>query len=64
VCFALTAGDAATDALIEAANHSGQALFTRSVAGGRSIIRFSIGARLTEHRHVEAGWRLLQSLAG
>ena len=64
VCFALRAGDDATDALIEAANATGEALFTRSVVDGRSIVRFCVGGRTTERHHVEAGWRLLQSLAG
>jgi aromatic-L-amino-acid decarboxylase len=63
VCLARRTGDEATDALVEAANASGQALFTRSVVDGRSILRFCVGGRRTERRHVEAGWRLLQSLA-
>jgi aromatic-L-amino-acid/L-tryptophan decarboxylase len=63
LCIALRAGNAATDALIERANESGQALFTRTVLDGRVSLRFSIGARLTTEHHVEAGWKLLQSLA-
>jgi aromatic-L-amino-acid decarboxylase len=55
--------DARTDALIEAANASGDALFTRTVLDGRSVLRISIGARTTERRHVDAAWELLQSLA-
>ena len=57
------AADAATDALIEAANATGEVLFTRTVLDGRSVLRFSIGARATERRHVEAAWRLLTDLA-
>jgi aromatic-L-amino-acid decarboxylase len=53
------AANAATDALIEAANASGEALFTRTVLDGRSVLRVSIGARSTERHHVEAAWRLL-----
>jgi aromatic-L-amino-acid/L-tryptophan decarboxylase len=63
VCFAHRAGDEATDAMIASANATGDALFTRSVADGRSIVRFCIGGRTTERRHVEAGWALLQSAA-
>lgn len=63
VCFHHVEGDAATDALIEAANASGEALFTRTVLDGRSVLRFCVGARTTEARHVEAGWGLLQRLA-
>ena len=46
----------ATDALIEAANASGRALFTRTVLDGRSALRFSIGGRATQRDHVEAAW--------
>jgi aromatic-L-amino-acid decarboxylase len=59
----LLAGDAATDALVEAANATGSVLFTRTVLDGRVALRFSIGATATEWPHVEAGWRLLQRLA-
>jgi aromatic-L-amino-acid decarboxylase len=62
VCIRLTAGDAATDALIERANATGQALFTRTVLDGVVACRVSIGGRTTERRHVEAAWRLLQDL--
>lgn len=63
VCCRLRAGDAATDALISAANATGEALFTRTVLDGRVALRFSVGARRTERRHVRAGWELIQSLA-
>jgi aromatic-L-amino-acid decarboxylase len=56
-------GDVRTDALIDAANATGQALFTRTVLDGRSVLRMSIGGRATERRHVEAAWGLLRSRA-
>jgi aromatic-L-amino-acid/L-tryptophan decarboxylase len=59
----LRAGDAATDALTEAANATGSVLFTRTVLDGKVALRFSIGARATEWEHVDAAWRLLQRLA-
>ena len=55
--------DAATDALIAEANDTSEALFTRTVVDGRVALRFSIGGRTTERRHVESAWRLLQRLA-
>jgi aromatic-L-amino-acid/L-tryptophan decarboxylase len=64
VCFRLIGDDALTDTLIERANATGEALFTRTVLDGRSVLRFSIGGRLTQRSHVEAGWRLLQQIAG
>ena len=63
LCLRLRAGDAATDALIEAANATGRALFTRTVLDGSTALRFSIGARTTTERHVRDGWDLLRSLA-
>ena len=57
------AADIATDQLIEAANASGDALFTRTVLDGRSVLRVSIGARATERHHVDAAWSLLTALA-
>jgi aromatic-L-amino-acid decarboxylase len=63
VCLRHVDGDAATDALVDAANASGAALFTRTVLDGHSALRVCIGGRTTERRHVEAAWALLQSLA-
>jgi aromatic-L-amino-acid decarboxylase len=63
VCLRHVDGDAATDDLIAAANASGRALFTRTVLDGRSVLRFCVGGRATERRHVQAAWRLLQELA-
>jgi aromatic-L-amino-acid decarboxylase len=63
LCVRLRAGDAATDALVEAVNASGAALLTRTVLDGRSVARVSIGGRTTEQRHVDALWSLLQTLA-
>jgi aromatic-L-amino-acid/L-tryptophan decarboxylase len=63
LCIRLAAGDDATDRLIEDANATGSVLFTRTVLDGRSTLRFSIGSRTTEWRHVAAAWQLLQSLA-
>ena len=62
LCVRLVAGDEATDELIERANATGQVLLTRTVLDGRTVLRISIGSRATEWAHVEALWRLLQSL--
>ena len=63
LCIAHRDGDAATDQLVERANASREALFTRTVLDGRSALRVSIGGARTERRHVEAAWALLRSLA-
>ena len=63
VCLRLIAGDAATDALIERANNTGDALFTRTVLDGQVACRVSVGGRTTEERHVRSAWELLRALA-
>ena len=63
VCVALRSGDHATDRLIQRANDSGRALFTRTVLDDRTALRFSIGGRTTTETHVRAGWQLLCELA-
>ena len=63
LCIRLREGNEATDSLIERANLTGKALFTRTVLNTQSTLRFSIGSRLTTERHVLDGWQLLQSLA-
>lgn len=63
LCIRVRSGDAATDALIEAANATGTVLFTRTVLDGHSVLRVSIGGATTEWRHVESAWHLLRSLA-
>jgi aromatic-L-amino-acid decarboxylase len=62
LCIAVGGDDAATDDLIERANATGTVLFTRTVLDGRSVLRFSIGARATQERHVRSAWELLQHL--
>ena len=41
-------------------NRSGEAYVTPAILDGRWMVRVSIGALPTEHRHVEALWALLQ----
>lgn len=62
VCFRHVDGDEATDALLAAVNDSGRALLTRTVLGGRSVARVSVGSPTTEQRHIEALWRLVIDL--
>ncbi|MBI4882477.1 MAG: aspartate aminotransferase family protein [Actinobacteria bacterium] len=64
LCLRLVAGDAATDALIAAANDTGVALFTRTVLDGKVACRVSVGGRATGQLDVRAAWQLLQDVAG
>ena len=63
LCLRLRAGDQATDSLIERANQTREALFTRTVLGDRSVLRVSIGSRTTERHHVAEAWELLRTHA-
>jgi aromatic-L-amino-acid decarboxylase len=62
--FRLRAGDEATAALLSAVKASGRADLTQTIVDSRLAVRVSIGSRLTERRHVQALWALLQELAG
>ena len=64
LCLAVHDGDAATDRLIEDANATGSVLFTRTVLDGRSVLRFSIGARATQERHIRAAWSCCRNWHG
>jgi aromatic-L-amino-acid decarboxylase len=63
LCLRLRAGNEATDALIERVNRTRDVLFTRTVLGDRSVLRFSIGSRTTERHHVAEAWELLRTQA-
>jgi aromatic-L-amino-acid decarboxylase len=58
------ADDQSTERLIAAANATRRVWFTRTVLDGRPVLRFSIGSRVTQRRHVAAAWQLLQEIAG
>jgi aromatic-L-amino-acid decarboxylase len=62
VVFAHVDGDEATQALLAAANDSGEIYLTHTRVTDRLAIRFSIGATLTQERHVLAALALLDRL--
>ena len=49
--------------IAEAVNRGGRAYLTPSILKGKQILRVSIGAEMTERRHVEALWGELQAVA-
>ncbi|HEU5006791.1 MAG TPA: pyridoxal-dependent decarboxylase [Jatrophihabitantaceae bacterium] len=61
VTFRLRAGDDATRALMERVNASGDMYLTHTSVHGQTALRMSIGATLTERKHVQAAWRLLSA---
>ena len=46
--------------LLEVLNGSGQVYMTHAMVGGMYVIRFAIGATLTEYRHVNMAWKVMQ----
>ncbi|MBU4254165.1 MAG: aminotransferase class I/II-fold pyridoxal phosphate-dependent enzyme [Acidobacteria bacterium] len=69
VCFRLNDGrpeeelDELNQTLLERLNASGKLLLTQTRLRGRYVLRLSIGARLTETRHVEEAWKLIDACA-
>ncbi|MFO1038046.1 MAG: pyridoxal-dependent decarboxylase [Geminicoccaceae bacterium] len=55
--------DALNERLLTAINDDGRTYLTQNRLGGRYVIRVSIGARTTEHRHVAEVWEVIQELA-
>ncbi|KAK1679420.1 hypothetical protein QYE76_040268 [Lolium multiflorum] len=49
--------------LMETSNSSGKIFISHTVLSGKFVLRFAVGAPLTEERHVDAAWKLLQDEA-
>ncbi|RZC89618.1 hypothetical protein C5167_027162 [Papaver somniferum] len=45
--------------LLESVNASGKIYMTHAVVGGVYMIRFAVGATLTEERHVTGAWKVV-----
>ncbi|KAK9087734.1 hypothetical protein Syun_030128 [Stephania yunnanensis] len=70
VCFRLRApqndedcGDKLNKNLLEAVNATGKIFISHTVLSGKYILRFAVGAPLTEERHIETAWKVLQEEA-
>lgn len=69
VCFRLKPRFEGDDALsinqklLDAVNNSGEAFMTHGKLDGMFVLRFAIGTTLTEMRHVEMTWKLIQAKA-
>jgi hypothetical protein len=44
-------------------NETRRVHLTHTILGGRFVIRVAIGQRLTERKHVEEVWRLIEQAA-
>ncbi|KAL3851512.1 hypothetical protein ACJIZ3_013394 [Penstemon smallii] len=49
--------------LLESINESGKIYMTHAVIGGVYVMRFAVGATLTENRHVNLAWKVVQEHA-
>ncbi|CAH1438412.1 unnamed protein product [Lactuca virosa] len=49
--------------LLEAVNSSGKIFISHTVLSGKYVLRFVVGAPLTEERHVIEAWKLFQETA-
>ena len=68
VCFRLKLkqegkGRELKSSLLMAVNESGLAFMTHAVVGGIYIIRYAVGSTLTETRHWDNPWELIQEKA-
>ncbi|KAI4350306.1 hypothetical protein L6164_004774 [Bauhinia variegata] len=49
--------------LLDSVNSTGRVFITHTVLSGKFILRFAIGAPLTEERHINAAWQIFQDKA-
>ncbi|KAH7690926.1 Tyrosine decarboxylase protein [Dioscorea alata] len=49
--------------LLDAVNSSGKIFISHTVLSGKFVLRFAVGAPLTEESHVKAAWKVLQDQA-
>jgi aromatic-L-amino-acid decarboxylase len=63
VCFSHTAGDQATQHVLDTVNATGQAYLTHAKVHDRLVIRLSVGQEKTTQEHVEAVWAQLLDAA-
>lgn len=63
VCFRHTAGDEKTEQILHTLNKSGQLYLTHTKLNGHFVLRFCVGAWLTQREHVVEAWRLINEAA-
>ncbi|XVE78004.1 hypothetical protein DITRI_Ditri13aG0109300 [Diplodiscus trichospermus] len=70
VCFCLLPsrndehhGNKLNHELLDAVNSTGNVFISHTVLSGKYILRFAVGAPLTEEKHVNAAWKVLQDKA-
>ncbi|KAK1260738.1 Aromatic-L-amino-acid decarboxylase [Acorus gramineus] len=64
VCFRLKGvGEGLNRRVLEEVNRTGMVYMTHTVVGGEYVMRFAVGATLTEERHVVAAWEIIRGKA-
>ena len=69
VCFRLNDGRSEAElnelnrVFLEKLNQTGKLLLTHTTLRGKYVLRLSVAARMTEERHVQAAWDVIQSTA-
>ncbi|XXG59470.1 hypothetical protein AAC387_Pa04g1550 [Persea americana] len=69
VCFRLNppgkfdSVDVLNRKLLDSINSTGRVYMTHTIVGGVYLLRFAVGATLTEERHVDAAWKLIKERA-
>lgn len=64
VCFRLKSGDAENQSLIDRVNATGKIFISSTRLNEKLTIHFTVGNLRTTEAHVDAAWKLIQSLAG
>jgi aromatic-L-amino-acid decarboxylase len=64
VCFRLKSGDAENEALIDRVNKTGKIFISNTRLNDKLTIHFTVGNLRTTEAHVDAAWKLIQSLTG
>jgi aromatic-L-amino-acid decarboxylase len=62
VCFRLKSGDAENEALIDRVNATGKIFISQTRLNDKLTIHFTVGNLRTTEAHVDAAWKLIQSL--
>ena len=63
VCFRHRAGDAVSEAIVQAVNASGEMFLTHTRLDDRYVIRMAIGQTNVQLRHVEKAWASIRAAA-
>jgi aromatic-L-amino-acid/L-tryptophan decarboxylase len=64
VCFRLKTDDKENQSLIDRVNATGRIFISQTRLNGKLTIHFTVGNLRTTEAHVDAAWKLIQTLAG